>query len=87
MKVMYHDDVRRCSVADGKSIDLDSAAAKYLCRLCDGGITVQKVGKVWRLHCPQCDGPLYEVASKYIGKSRMIVVNEPTKKSKEDLFR
>ncbi len=87
MKISYHDDARQCSVADRKPTDLDSAAAKYLCPYCGGGITVQKVGEVWRLHCPQCGSPLYEVASKYAGRSsRVIVVNEPVKKSREDLF-
>ena len=89
MKVVYHDKTRQCSVEDNGNLarGLDSAASKYLCPYCGGGITVQKVGEAWRLHCPQCDSPLHAVASKYTGRSsRVIVVNEPTQKSREDLF-
>ena len=85
MKISYHDDARQCSVADGKPTDLDSAAAKYLCPYCGGGVTVQRVKKLWRLWCPRC-GPLEEVASRYAGSSWVFAVNEPTKKSRKDLF-
>ena len=64
MKISYHDDARQCSVADGKLTDLDSAAAKHLCPYCGGGITVQRVEKLWRLWCPRC-GELDRVASRY----------------------
>ena len=87
MKISYHDDARQCSVADGKPTDLDSVAAKYLCPYCGGGITVQRIEKgPYRLWCPKC-GELHAVASRYAGRSsRVIVMNEPTKKSREDLY-
>lgn len=87
MKVTYHDSTRQCSIADKKLVSLDSAAARYACPYCHGGITVQKVGEVWRLHCPQCGDPLYQVASKYAGRSsRIFPVDESAKKSEKDLF-
>ena len=87
MKILYHDDTRQCSIAGGHKVsDLDSAAAKYLCPYCHGGITVQRVKKLWRLFCLGC-GELHAVASKYAGRSsRVIVVDESAEKSRKDLF-
>lgn len=86
MKILYHNDTRLCSVAGGKPTDLDSAARKHLCPYCHGGITVQRVEKLWKLWCPRC-GALDEVASKYADRSsRVITVNESVKKNREDLF-
>ena len=75
MKLLYHDDTRLCSVADRKPTDLDSAARRYLCPYCHGGITVQRCDDGWRLWCPRC-GELDRVASNFAGRSSR-VVDEP----------
>lgn len=86
MKVTYYNSTRQCTIDNGDLVrGLDSAAANYYCFYCHGSITVQRVEDVWRLFCLRCR-QLDEVASKYAGSSRVIVVDESAKKSKSDLF-
>lgn len=88
MKVTYYDGGCQCTIEDNADLlrGLDSAAQKYFCFYCHGGITVQRVGEVYRLWCLRC-GVLDKVASRYaVRSSRVIVVKESGKKSQEDLL-